>query len=193
MLKANRKLKKNTSGVKGMIVAIAALSVVIVALVTLIILDANGVFDKPPEKIRIEPPKTVGDFLTDGDYDYILLEGGGVMLVMFNGEPTEVINIPSTLGGYPVYAIGELSYALIDEIIKEVHVPEGVTYIGKGAFSGIENARLYLPSTINQIADMALYGFEDPSGIYYAGSREDWKKVKVGSENKVLANIIFEK
>ena len=62
-----------------------------------------------------------------------------------------------------------------------------------GIFAKIaENAKLYLPSSIAQIDYQALYGFEDPLGIYYAGSKSEWQRVKVGGENKVLANVIFQ-
>lgn len=192
MLRSRQVPKKKSSGLKGLIITASVLSVVVAALIILIILEANGVFDAASDKTDIVPPKTVGDTLTDGDYSYVLLEDGGAMIVLFNGEPTEVITVPSTVGGHPVYAVGEVSYALIDEIIKEVRVPEGVSYIGKGAFTGIENATLYLPSSIEQIDDMAFYGFDDPVAIYYAGSRAEWAKVKIGSDNKVLANVICE-
>lgn len=179
--------------IKILIAVIAILFLIISALVVLIILDANGLLYQSSKSVVIEPPVAVGDSLTDGDYEYRLLEDGGVIITSFFGVSTEVITIPSELGGYSVRAIGELSISSTDGIIKEIRLPEGVTYIAKGAFSGIENAELYLPSTIEQIADYALYGFENPVGIYFAGSKEEWKRVKIGIENKVLAIIVYEK
>lgn len=179
--------------IKILIAVIAILFLIISALVVLIILDANGLLYQSSKSVVIEPPVAVGDSLTDGDYEYRLLEDGGVIITSFFGVSTEVITIPSELGGYSVRAIGELSISSTDGIIKEIRLPEGVTYIAKGAFSGIENAELYLPSTIEQIADYALYGFENPVGIYFAGSKGEWKRVKIGIENKVLAIIVYEK
>ena len=190
MSKTKQSSKKG--GIKGLIIAVAVLMVIVATLITLIVLYECGVFDKSPDKPVIETPKIEGGLLTDGDYSYALLKDGGVILGMFNGEYTDVMNIPSTLGGHTVKAIGELSFANTDEITLEIRVPEGVTYIGKGAFSGIASAKLYLPSTIKYIDDMAMYGFEDPVGIYYSGSRAEWNKVIVGSDNKVLATVICE-
>ncbi len=182
--------------IKILISVISVLLFVIIGLVVLIILDSNGKLVPSSENVTIEPPKTVGEFLTEGDYDYYLLENGGAMIANFKGEPTETITVPSEIGGHKVRAIGELTFSSSEatySVIKEIRLPEGVVYIGKGAFSGIENARIYLPSTIEQIDNMAFYGLENPEGIYFAGSKEEWKQVKIGSENKALAKIICEK
>jgi hypothetical protein len=191
-----KQVKKLSSGQKLMIGVIITLIAAIISLSVLLVLEANGYFyDNPPSSPdSITPPTRTGATgVTEDGYYYAMLSDGTVMITSFTGEETEIMNVPSKLDGYTVSAIGEVAFASTKEIIKEIHLPNGVTYIGKGAFSGIENAKLYLPSSIAQIDNQALYGFLDPIGIYFDGTKEDWAEVKIGSENKVLVNVIFEK
>ena len=194
MSSRRKKGKKITKRQKVMVVIAAVLAVIILALSVLLALDANGYFEEEYETeydVILPPKLAYGKTMTEDGYSFAKLTDGTVMITAFTGQEEEVMNIPSTLGGYSVSAIGEVAFASTSEIVKEIRLPEGITYIGKGAFSGIENANLYLPSSIAQIDHQALYGFEDPLGIYFDGSSEDWIKVKIGSENKVLANVIF--
>ena len=194
MSSRRKKGKKITKRQKVMVVIAAVLAVIILALSVLLALDANGYFEEEYETeydVILPPKLAYGKTMTEDGYSFAKLTDGTVMITAFTGQEEEVMNIPSTLGGYSVSAIGEVAFASSSEIVKEIRLPEGITYIGKGAFSGIENANLYLPSSIAQIDHQALYGFEDPLGIYFDGSSEDWIKVKIGSENKVLANVIF--
>ncbi len=187
------KQTKNGVSTRLLIAIAVVLVLVIAALVTLLVLEANGVFYDAKEEVVITPPKIVTGYFKDGDYQYSLLEDGTAILRVYEGTDKALIEVPQALGGYKVSAIGEIAFSSTDGIIKEIRLPEGITYIGKGAFSGIENAKLYLPSTIEQIDNMALYGFENPAGIYFAGTKEQWESVKVGTDNKVLVNVICEK
>ena len=78
------------------------------------------------------------------------------------------------------------------EALTAVVIPEGVTQIGDGAFSGCKLLqRVDLPVSIETISGSAF----DGSGlkeVFYAGSAETWKAVKIG-ENEVLskANITY--
>ncbi len=190
-----KKSKRNAGDIslRTLIVVAAVLLLAVVSLITLVVLEANGVFYKAPERDKITPPKAIGQDLTEGECKYRLLEDGTVMITLYEGAESEILEIPSTLGGYKVSAIGASAYSMLNKVIREVKIPEGVTYIGKGAFTGMENIKLYLPSTIKQIDDMALYGIENSAGVYFAGTEKQWDKVKIGTENKILANIIIQK
>ena len=190
----SRRSKKITKQQLIMIIIASALAVITLVLGALLALDTYGYFDEEVETeydIILPPKLAYGDPMTENGYSFAKLTDGTVMIIAFTGQEEEIMNVPSTLGGYKVSAIGEVAFASTNEIIKEIHLPEGITYIGKGAFSGIENAKLYLPLSIEQIDNQALYGFEDPLGIYYNGGSVDWIDVKIGSDNKVLANVIF--
>lgn len=182
-----------SNGKKLGIAAICVLSVVIVALIVLIVLDGAGILYNPQknETVIVPPIRQSGtDAQTDGDYNYVILTDGTVMIISctLSAETTE-INVPSTLGGYTVSAIGESAFAMITEM-KLINVPEGIKYIGKAAFFGALNAKLYLPRSLEQIADSAFSGFDEPAGIYYAGTRAEWKNIKIGKDNAVLARTV---
>lgn len=173
------------------VAVICALVVIILAIITLMILDAYGLLYRAGKGTEIEPPeKASTEVHKDGDYSYVLLKDGTVMITNCTlPDDTVEINVPSYLGGYNVSAIGESAFALITEM-RIINVPEGVTYIGKAVFFGALNAKLYLPSTLKQVDDGAMEGFDEPAGIYYAGTEEMWSKVEIGEKNAVLARVI---
>ncbi len=185
---------KNKSN-KVMIAAAVILAVIVVVLVILLILEGGGVlYRADDDTVTITPPKRADlERHTDGDYQYALLKDGTVIILGYTGTAGETLEISSSLGGKTVTAIEESAFALSLLNTKAVIVPEGVTYIGKMAFFGAENATLYLPSTIEQIANQATYGFDDPVAIYFAGTKKQWEKVKIGSGNKELVIVTCQK
>ena len=187
----NIKITSESGMGKGAKIAIVSLCVLIAALTVLIVLDALGVFYPDEEEIVITPPvRADKTTLKDGDYTYAVLTDGTVMITACAlPEETQVIDIPTTLGGYKVSAIGESAFALINDM-QNVTVPEGVTYIGSNAFFGALNAKLYLPSTLEQIDKDAMAGFDEPTGIYFAGSEAQWAKVRIADGNAVLSRVI---
>ncbi len=174
---------------------ISLLALVIIGLAVLVVLEASGVlYRRPSEEITITPPKKAnGEIMTEGDYNYALLTDGTVMITTaFVGKKAPItLEIPQTLGGYTVSAIGESSFALSLTDTKSVIIPEGVRYIGRMAFFGADNASLYLPSSVEQIDMQALYGFDNPLSIVYNGTSEQWEKVKIGKGNAVLGAVTF--
>ena len=173
------------------IAVIAVLCALIIALTVLIILEATGVL-YPDEEVVITPPKRSGSApVTEGAYTYVALTDGTVMITATNlSADTAEILIPDTLGGCRVSAIGESAFALISGM-QTVRIPEGVTYIGSNAFFGALNARLYLPSTVRQIDVNAFAGFDEPAGVYFAGSAEEWNEVRLGDGNTALSRVVF--
>ena len=176
------------------IAVIAILLLVICALSVLLILEKAGViYPKASENdVKIDAPSIADkNPRTEGEYLYVLLEDGTVMITGCTfGRETEEINVPSELGGYKVSAIGDSCFMLITSLVKLV-IPEGVTYIGKAFVSGTYNVKLYLPSTLSQVSENAFEGCQSPDGIYFAGSGEQWDKVKIGSGNRVLARVVI--
>ena len=180
--------KKNTL----LIAVVCILSVLVLALAVILVLEATGVLYGDDGKPVITPPERDGSaVIKDTEYNYALLKDGTVIITAC-ALPSDVteITVPETLGGYKVSAIGDSALAFYTSI-RTITIPEGVTYIGTNAFFGAMNATLYLPSTVTQIDDGALSGFDEPAGIYFAGSAEQWASVIVGDNNSALARVQF--
>lgn len=71
---------------------------------------------------------------TEGCYKYAVSNGEAAIIGMDCVKNVSDIVIPSTLGGYPVTAIGDEAFAESFNITSVV-VPEGVTYIDEDAFA----------------------------------------------------------
>lgn len=104
------------------------------------------------------------------------IRGGGAVITSYLGEESEVV-IPSSLGGYPVWMIGENAFSSRYEVEKVV-VPEGVTELDRVAFrycTGL--VEVQLPSSLRKIGDNAFYrceGLEEiviPEGVTELGDR----------------------
>lgn len=78
------------------------------------------------EAIESEP-------FTEGIYTYTVKAGAATIKAVDNTISGDVV-IPSTLGGYPVVAIGDEAFAESFNITSVV-IPEGVTYIDEDAFA----------------------------------------------------------
>lgn len=83
-------------------------------------------------------------------YFCYVVEQGGATITQYVGTARE-IEIPATLGGYPVRAIGERAFAG-NTTLTAVVVPAGVERIGWFAFSGcVMLERISLPESVTLI------------------------------------------
>ena len=86
---------------------------------------------------------------TEGNYTYDVWYDE-VTITKYTGSDTNLV-IPSTLGGYPVTAIGDEAFAYC-EFITSLVIPEGVTSIGWNAFERCEGLiELSLPDSLSKI------------------------------------------
>jgi len=94
---------------------------------------------------------------TSGYYEYSFdIEGadGGVAIVKYFGNDT-ILEVPDTLGSYPVKAIGYCAFAGND-CISSVTLPKSMTIIASGAFFGCEELEsLILPDSLIRIESKA--------------------------------------
>ena len=122
----------------------------------------------------------------ENGFEYAVNEDGeSVTLTKYSGSDTEVI-IPSELGGKPVTEIGIFAFALCDSL-TEVTIPEGVTSIGNAAFSGCSSlTEVTIPKSVTSIGDAAFYNCEALTTVHYGGSKTDWGKISIGSDNDPL-------
>ena len=101
----------------------------------------------------------VEELLENDDYVYALNSDlATITLVLYKGETPETLTLPSTIDGKNVTGIKE-NFLRGDETIKNVVLPEHITYVGEGAFEECpnlvvtsENGFNYLGSASNQYA-----------------------------------------
>ena len=107
----------------------------------------------------------------------------GTLYVCGTGEFTDgMLVIPAENDGKKVVSVGKSAFARADNLV-EVHVPEGITYIGAYAFRGCKNLKtVYLPASLQTLGFGALglsgdehYGCDSLSDIYYAGTVQQWQ------------------
>ncbi len=91
---------------------------------------------------------------TDNVYEYSI-SNGKATIIGTNSHLAGAITIPSTLGGYPVTAIGELAFEYCCDITSVV-IPNGVTTIGGGAFfCCCELISITIPNGVTSIGESA--------------------------------------
>lgn len=110
------------------------------------------------------------------------------------------LEIPATLGGLPVLAIGD--YAFADcTVLQSVTVAQGVLRIGDGAFSGCAVLKsVSIPSTVVSVGAEAFAGtaaLEEEGGVYYIGDclvgcDEIEGRVEIKSGTRLIADRAFE-
>lgn len=86
----------------------------------------------------------------------------------------ENLSIPSKYDGKPVIGISEYAFVRNGNI-KTVTLPEGITYIGAGAFySCYKLTEISLPSTLAEIDYVAFKRCEKLNTIKYNGTKQQW-------------------
>lgn len=114
----------------------------------LLLLSSCGEDDK-------KPTETVDD----KNFTYAV-ENGQATVASYtpSGEISPALNIPSTLGGYPVVRIGEGAFSGLKNI-KEIVLPDSVTDIGKEAFKDCSDlTNITIPDSVTNIGQVAFSG-----------------------------------
>lgn len=71
--------------------------------------------------------------------------------------------------------------------LESITIPDGVTYIGNRAFYHCTYFKsITIPDSVTYIDDEAFRGCSFLSNVYYAGSKGQWNKISIGSENSKL-------
>lgn len=79
-------------------------------------------------------------------------------------------------------------YAFSGCNIEVLSLPDGLTFVGKYAFSQNRNfSEVYIPNTLTYIDD---YAFNNSyvNIIYYSGTKEEWSKIYIGKGNNGIMN-----
>lgn len=171
--------------------SVAVLSVAVIALTVLLILDHTGALYRTSDESGAVSSSAAepidGTLLTDGGYRYILLKDGTAELSFFIDSTATAVDVPSSIGGYPVSSIGEECFTLM-VALKDVTVPEGVISIAPLAFEGCSQLRtLRLPSTLTTVADTAFLGCSELADVSYAG---ELSRLDIGVGNSALKKAL---
>ena len=82
--------------------------------------------------------------LKEGNFTYMIGDGRA-MITGFPSSYSGALTIPSTLGGYPVDAIGHYAFQECTALTS-VEIPAGVTEIGTWAFYGCSSLKIHVSS-----------------------------------------------
>jgi hypothetical protein len=94
---------------------------------------------------------------TEGIYNYSVSDGVAT-ITSYSGTVPSKITIPSTLGGYPVTAIGDYAFYHC-ESLRGVIIPDTVTSIGNATFDSCSNLwDVTIGSRVTTIGDKAFFG-----------------------------------
>lgn len=122
--------------------------------------------EEPDAESFDESIKTMSETpVRSGDYKYTVSDGGAT-ITSYYGE-YGVINIPETIDGYTVTALGEgLFWGNNSDKVIEVTIPDTVTVIGDLAFANCANlTKVTLPKNLVKLGDSAFSGCRSLSGI----------------------------
>ena len=109
---------------------------------------------------------------SDGVFTFIIRDDYA-LVSRCRSDVTGTAEIPSTVEGKPVTAIGENAFSECS--LNEIIIPEGVVYIGRRAFSYSNVEIVHLPNSLDEIGEDAFYSCNQltqitlPDGLEYIG------------------------
>jgi len=106
--------------------------------------------------------------LQDGDFTYTVNSDGTATITGTTKKEGE-LNIPSTVGGYKVTAIGNSAFSNCSKLTGNLVIPEGVTSIGNNAFYYCSSltGNLVIPESVTAIGSAAFYQCHGLTGTLY--------------------------
>ena len=123
-------------------------------------------------------------------YDYEI-SNGEAAITHADTSLSGRVEIPKTLGGYPVTTIRYKAFDGCD-LITTVILPDGLKTIEPYAFDGFGIHKIYIPSSVTFI-HMSFSGCDNVTDIYYQGTEEEWdNKDFHGGDCFIFAPVHFE-
>ena len=94
------------------------------------------------------------DNFTSGFFIYTL-KGGNATISSYT-QKTKSLEMPDTLDGYPVVAIGNFAFAYNHETLEAVTIPDSITSIGDSAFENCKALKsIKIPACVTSIGESA--------------------------------------
>ena len=150
------------------------------------------------EKTKDAAPTTMEASGTCGDNVTWTLDDSGTLTIRGTGpmgdyaasnkEPwyiyqDEITSVVVTSG---VTAIGKYAFSKCSDLY-DVTIEDGVKSIGSSAFEGCSRlTTVTMAKTVEVIEEKAFFDCEELSKAYYGGTRADWRKIAIGSDNDPL-------
>lgn len=127
----------------------------------------------------------------EGIFQYEVDEGEAVLFGLTDSSYSGTVDIPSTLGGYPVTSIGVGAFSNCSNI-QSVTIPSSVTWINEGGFSRCYGLKsITIPVSVKSIHEGAFYECSNLKDIYYAGTEQQKDAIKINAGNQRLLNAAW--
>ncbi len=122
-----------------------------------VLVEGDGVYYQLETGFQELAPRPYEITLRTSLFSYRQVEGG-IAVYQYDGAEPHTLNVPQTIDGHSVVAIGDRFLASC-ESITEVTLPETVVRIGEDAFNGCKNlAALDIPKGVTSIGARAFSG-----------------------------------
>lgn len=95
-------------------------------------------------------------------------------------------DVKSVVVSKGITRVGDSAFAKCRNMTT-ARMADSVTKIGSWAFLECESLKsVYIPSSVKNIGYMAFYNCSSLKDVYYAGSKSQWAKISIGSDNDAL-------
>lgn len=99
------------------------------------------------------------------------------------------VSLPEVTIYSNVQSIGQDAFARCYGL-KSFVIPNSVSYMGWGVFSECLNLEsVVISRNVTEIYGMTFYECDALRTVYYAGSEEQWKEIKIGEDNECLERL----
>ena len=131
----------------------------------------------------------VDESKTDGIFKYSASNGKATITGLAE-DYYGALKIPSTLGGYPVAAIGDWAFENCIGVTNVI-IPNGVSCIGRYAFSFCTKLeRITIPDSVMSINDEVCFCCNSLTDIYYTGTEQQKNQITISANyNEDLLNV----
>ena len=114
--------------------------------------------------------------------------------ILFNKDKSELITYPAGKADSEyaipnsVTSISAFAFSGCTSLTS-ITIPDSVTSIGGGAFSGCTSlASVTIPNNVKSIGHSAFRNCTSLKDVYYAGTEDEWNKIRIGDFNEDLIN-----
>ena len=125
---------------------------------------------------------------TSGIYTYTV-SGEKATITDCIWDISGAIEIPATLGGYPVTSIGDFALSWCENLTS-ITIPDSVTSIGDDVFYWCASLiKIIIPDSVISIGNRVFENCSSLTDVYYSGTKQEWENISIGSSNSFLANV----